>query len=447
MAAVDLTRDADDIALEWFAQLYRHVDWSPVEQLDELAARAIDRSDDCNVWFGVATRTEQLEGNRRGGDQDCAQLPALWVDIDVAGPNHADNERLPRTLDEATALVERFGLEPTAVVHTGGGLQAWWVMAEPLDWSDALNVLPRWASTWHKIAADAGVHVDSVFDLARVMRMPGTQNRKHQPTPVVIEQADWTKRYNLDELEPWLAEPPAPSTTVARAAYIGPERPGDAYNVRHGGGEVLALLGFTFGRRDHNGDEHWTRPGKDAREGTSATLYADDGHVTIWSDTAAAMWPALEVRRPYDPFGLLVATAYAGDFTRATSELRARGYGSDPDYVSWIPASDDPAAAEEIERGPIPIDWAEFWKRDRADTEWICYPILPRGRQAAIWAVHKTGKSLLSLDIAAQRRVPRHGDDRRRSRRAPRRSWLRPRDRARQSSLLPTAFSPAPRHA
>src|SRR5690606_33305319 len=93
---------------------------------------------------------------------------------------------------------------------------------------------------------------------------------------------------------------PAPTPprhrTGTQLAYIGPERPGDAYSLAHTGGDLLVRKGFTLARTDRNGDEHWTRPGKDTREGTSATVYREDGHTTIWSDTCTATWPALRVR-------------------------------------------------------------------------------------------------------------------------------------------------------
>jgi hypothetical protein len=157
---------------------------------------------------------------------------------------------------------------------------------------------------------------------------------------------DWSRRYGLDDLEQFLdPAPAAPEPTVKRnVPYIGPERPGEAFNARHSGGEILVRLGFTMARKDRSGDEHYTRPGKERRQGTSATVYAD-GHTTIWSDTCLAMWPALDTRRPYDPFGLYAATSYNGDFTAASRELGQQGYGEpwQPRDLTWF------------NPGPLPI--------------------------------------------------------------------------------------------
>jgi hypothetical protein len=47
------------------------------------------------------------------------------------------------------------------------------------------------------------------------------------------------------------------------------------------------------------------------------------------------------------------------------------------------------------------IDWPAFWQHDHGEQEWIFEPILARGRGHAIYAKHKTGKSLLLLWIAS----------------------------------------------
>jgi hypothetical protein len=135
------------------------------------------------------------------------------------------------------------------------------------------------------------------------------------------------KIYNINDLMAGLKKAPVVEV-VQRVAHTGPERPGDEFNRLHTGQEVLDWLGFTPSHTDYQG-EHWTRPGKSAREGSSATVYqdADGHHVTIWSDTCIQMWPALEVRRPYDPYGLYVATYFNGDHVAAAKKLSEEGYG------------------------------------------------------------------------------------------------------------------------
>lgn len=48
-----------------------------------------------------------------------------------------------------------------------------------------------------------------------------------------------------------------------------------------------------------------------------------------------------------------------------------------------------------------PVDWGAFWATDHTGEDWAVEPILPRGRSVATFSPAGTGKSLLSLDVAA----------------------------------------------
>lgn len=416
MSATDNRSPLGDTVTNWLHHLYGHAeagwltlfsvdattgdrftDWAPIIDTSDAVAHATTRATTCDVWFGVATRTEPLGANRRGGGPDCAGLPGLWLDIDIVGPGHRQGGRLATDEPAARALLDAFPLPATAVVHSGGGLQAWWLFAEmvPVD-DQALTLLAAWGTTWSRIADAQGIDIDNVFDVARVMRLPGTTNRKEGGArPVTVTDADWDRRYGLDDLDQHLDAPPAPPAhrTGTAVPYIGPERPGTAYNVRHTGGDVLRSHGFTLARTDRNGDEHWTRPGKDTREGTSATVYADDGHTTFWSDTVATMWPHLNVRRPYDPFGLVANMDHGGDFSAARQALRTAGYGAAPaptgTHISALEASVEPDADDWPELQPpdeadtlppLPLDALPTWIADQVRNiarQLECDPILP----------------------------------------------------------------------
>lgn len=356
MTVAHATPDPADIIVDWLAHLYDHIDegwltlfsqnrvtgrrytdWSPVDNYDTFTQTALTRAVDSCVWWGVATRHTRLD-HGRGTAADCAHIPALWADIDIAGPNHQTAHPLPPSIDDAVQLLDDFPLPPTAVIHTGGGLQPWWLLNEPRTTQELQHILDAWAHTWTQTAARRGWHLDNVFDAARVMRLPGTWNRKTTPTPVEIVHTNWDLTYGLDDLEQHLQDPPAapPAATTPKVPYIGPARPGDAYNATNTGNDVLNAAGWTHHHTDRNGDQHWTRPGKPPRDGASATVYADDGHTTIWTDAI----PGLDARRPYDPFGLYTAIHHRGDFTTATNTLSTQGYGTPPpsngNDLEWI---------------------------------------------------------------------------------------------------------------
>lgn len=339
---------------------------------------AIDPPTGACVWFGAATRTERLTAGRRGGAADCAQIPALWVDIDIQSPVHAADD-LPADIDQALTLIADYPLPPTAIVDSGNGLQAWWQLDEPLDAAEATRILADWGTTWNTLGHRRGWHVDNVFDVARVMRLPGTTNHKTNPGKnVEVIDVDWTRTYGLDHIdEHTLDAPPAPATQPTRngVPYIGPERPGDAYNATHTGAELLEAHGFHFDH-EHNGDRHYRAPHRPAKnEGTGATAY-HDGHTTIWSHTFARQH-GIVAARPYDPFGLYVQLEHNGDFAAATRALRLQGYGSD-DWATVTTETDQTALPDPIplDTGhrhgpPFPLDALPGWIADMCtEVEW-----------------------------------------------------------------------------
>jgi KaiC/GvpD/RAD55 family RecA-like ATPase len=64
-------------------------------------------------------------------------------------------------------------------------------------------------------------------------------------------------------------------------------------------------------------------------------------------------------------------------------------------------ARSETAAAGPASGSPF-VDWAVFWDREHSEAEWTYDDVLAKGRGHAIYASHKTGKSLLMLWIAAQ---------------------------------------------
>lgn len=337
----------------------KHTEWAPVTDLAAAARHVEKLAPTCCVWHGVATRTEQLGGGQRGSVEHCDLIPGLWLDVDIAGPGHASGVRYPPDEAAARDLVATFPLPPTVIVQTGGGLQPWWLFDEPLAAADAPPLLARWAATWQAAAERLGYAIDSVWDVPRVLRVPGTMNRKTDtPRPVTVTDEAWHNRYGTDDLDFYLIDPPAPPAP-SRVPYAGEERPGDAFNARHDGGEILERLGFHTPHRKRNGETDYVRQGKTPREGYSATVYPD-GHVSVWSSTCQHQWPDLKIGHGYDPFGLLVATTYRGDFAEAGRDLREQGYGedgtttiADPNWLDRVMVAVAPPQ-HLVDEGPLP---------------------------------------------------------------------------------------------
>lgn len=334
-------------------------DWFPVEQIVDMTERAMELSLERDVWFGVATRTDQLRDGRRGGSVDCDRITCLWLDMDVAGPNHKGDNNYPDD-EAARQMIAKFPIPVTLVVRTGGGYHGYWMLDEPIEREDAVKLLARWGAHWIKYAHERGYDLDNVFDLPRILRVPGTFNRKNGgEVPVHVEFYDPKRVYGYSHIVDHTDEPPDdPKHTPRVVPYTGVERPGDDFNARKTGADVLAMAGWTKGRPKANGEERWLHPwGPNSDE--SATVYPDN-HTTIWSDTVPKHCPTITIRTPYDPYGLYGRLMHDGDFTAAAIALAKMGYGApsvtalmgidDIPTYSDTPPSDDQIADMEAAR-------------------------------------------------------------------------------------------------
>ena len=113
--------------------------------------------------------------------------------------------------DESAALhiIERIGIRPSIIVHSGHGFHAYWLLKEPVRAEEGAARLARcWGATIAAHAQSLDYIVDSVWDLARVLRIPGTINHKADPVAVrtVEDYTDITRRYDQCDLEEFIVE-------------------------------------------------------------------------------------------------------------------------------------------------------------------------------------------------------------------------------------------------
>lgn len=138
-------------------------------------------------------------------------LPGLWGDIDVQGPAHKA-VNLPPNKAAALGLIREFPLAPTVVVDSGYGLQPWWLFRELWNFDNeterqaAQTLARRFLVTMQERAKAHSWVIDPITDLARVMRLPGTWNRKLKPVPVRVIELNEGCRYNPSEFEPYLID-------------------------------------------------------------------------------------------------------------------------------------------------------------------------------------------------------------------------------------------------
>lgn len=183
------------------------------------ATRAAERSD---LWTSVALYREAPTSGR--GDADSAAgLVGFFADLDLKDAAFLSKVEARRFIDSAF-----YGVRPSMIVDSGSGLHAWflfvepWIFADDADRHKAKVLARRFVDSVR--AAAGGKLIDSVGDLARVLRVAGTVNFSRgtgkdgveRPTTIVFPEAGAAvRRYSVDELEAIMVDPTfAPSEDV-----------------------------------------------------------------------------------------------------------------------------------------------------------------------------------------------------------------------------------------
>jgi len=214
---------------------------------------------------------------------------------------------------------------------------------------------------------------------------------------------------SLDEL-PAASCPSAPAgaNVAHRGADFAPTGgkeawelpPGDDFNAR---GDIHGLLtdaGWQFCGTKPDGNEQWTRPGKDPRNGVSATY--KDGSFYVFSSNAAPFEPNVK----YSPFAVYATLRHNGDFTAAASALHSAGYGKAKEPTLGVTFNLKPTASAagteqatpQAEEGPISLGTLK--KRFPEMRPVLIDGFLRIGETMNIIAAPKTGKSWLVTQLA-----------------------------------------------
>ena len=128
----------------------------------------------------------------------------------------------------------------------------------------------------------------------------------------------------------------------------------------------LIAGGWTLDHYDQLGNCHWVRPGKNPRDGSSATVYPwPDHHITVWSTSV----PGVETNRPYGPH----------EFARA---------------LGLEPPPPTPNEAERLGRIHIvPVTISDLLDEDEPEYDWLVPGLLERGDRFVLTGPEGHGKS------------------------------------------------------
>jgi hypothetical protein len=136
-----------------------------------------DEAQRVHAYFGANPRSARGVSQAEG----VALARCLFADFD-GGVSY----------EEAMNRIKIAGLPwPTAILESGGGVHAWWRLAEPMHDQTA------WHERMKAIASALGSD-QSICDWPRIMRLPGFINWKHEQRPLaVLKDWDATRVYPL----------------------------------------------------------------------------------------------------------------------------------------------------------------------------------------------------------------------------------------------------------
>ena len=181
----------------------------------EYSAGLLDQQD---TWIGAQPVKPAL-GDKRAKYGDVACVRVLYADFDRK--DSTDEAQIDRAISQLSLIL---GVGPISVVDSGGGLHPRWKLEAPIAPEDAKGALKRWGITVQRVAQEYGFKADSVFDLPRVLRLPGTVNEKYDPPrPVSITErpfatvstaAVWSKLDHASAKKSPLAELEHPNPAI-----------------------------------------------------------------------------------------------------------------------------------------------------------------------------------------------------------------------------------------
>lgn len=139
-----------------------------------------------NIYIGCGLSPKNYGANKRVLAKQVVAIPGFWADIDYGDAGHK-GKTYPPDQKTALAILDDLPARPTIIIHSGNGLQAWWLWDKPWVFENKdehARATQMSKAFGAQLAGAAGKYsVDSVSDLSRVLRLPGTENIKDPKNP------------------------------------------------------------------------------------------------------------------------------------------------------------------------------------------------------------------------------------------------------------------------
>jgi hypothetical protein len=189
-----------------------------VDSISEIEPTIVDLQDrhkEVNIYVAMST----FEGKSRLA-KHASYRKCLFVDLDV-GKDKAESGKGYATKDEAEQALDKFvedtSLPPVVKLDSGNGIHGYW----PLDKELTIAEWEPYAEKFYNFCLSHNLLVDSsvMCDAARIMRSPGTINKKKDkpasPTKLLTEEIN---QYSLEDIEQIMGEVIMPIDAILKAA-------------------------------------------------------------------------------------------------------------------------------------------------------------------------------------------------------------------------------------
>ncbi|WP_435279126.1 hypothetical protein [Streptomyces sp. 1222.5] len=308
----------------------------------------------------------------RGGKDLAHGLTFLWADGDYGQVGHkpgADDMPHPIDADHVQEIVLASGLpEPSGWWHSGGGYNPIWALAEPhiITSDEDRTAIEQFTMALQAVLGAAAYQHGCSWDtqignLDRLMRVPGTVNRKADPRPTgsypgsgeaidladlrdlvtrlepdartQLEKAATEKRARHDARTGRTAPAPAPATRRANGFPRSSSGTGvfDIMAVHLTFRDILEPEGWTYRGTAADGRQKWLRPaGSEGAADSDYSLVCDDHVAVNWSERSGLPVGTQAMGRKLTIPTVWAHLHYAGDERAAVLDVLAAAFDQDP---------------------------------------------------------------------------------------------------------------------
>lgn len=294
-------------------------------------------------YFGVGLRHDN-DGSKAG----VQSVRALWADLD--GKDYMGGK------PEALQRLSEFPIAPAFIVDSGNGLHAYWPMNEPVRVQDSKHRL-HFESGLRQLARALGAD-ESVAEVARVMRIPGTYNWKDPrcPLPTSFVKFAPDQNCNFEDFEHYPEDKPVESPAIHKSTDWVSD----------------ALSDLQVGNRN-----------------ITITRLVGKLHRDKWSaeDISMLLWPhaerAVMERQEYERVIASVCSRYPQDEDATQFQIS-------PPYIE-----------EKTEIGlRTPVLLSDLLQESNTQENWLIEGLIPCDSASIISAQANLGKTWLLMDLA-----------------------------------------------